>query len=159
MRSYDKALQPHGYHRGSSHSIAKFDKFPIGMVRNDGKWYAVSLWASRQMLKGDINGRGVIWYELDEIRRSNEFKVREMEIPSALRVPNKVTRDIRVFPVDQGPITHQVQWSIAVTVAGAVGWATWLAIGGASAGSAGYSSAIAGTITLNASMASMGVAA
>jgi hypothetical protein len=98
VTKYDSALQPLGYHRGRSSELTfGMSKSPLGIVRDQQNEYLVSLRPASQTLQpSGVNGRGVVWYELDELKK-NEKTPRRMRIPNILAVPEQVQRQIQVL--------------------------------------------------------------
>ena len=77
-------------------------------------------------LTSGIDGRGVIWYELDELRRDEEEEP-QGDIPSTLQVPQDVIKDINVFGYGDGEPGLTGDWVFyAAAVASGVAVKFWL---------------------------------
>jgi RHS repeat-associated protein len=114
MGAYDAALRPLGYDRGNSRDLTfDLDKMPLGLVKDGKDWYLVSLRpADKRLRVSGIDGRGVLWYELDPVKRKRDFEDRQrIPLPRGLNVPQEVVRQIELFVApDVGPQGLQQDW-------------------------------------------------
>jgi hypothetical protein len=115
MGKYDAALGPLGYDRGNSSDLTfGLRTMPLGLVKDGKDWYLVTLWPvlTPRLSPSGIDGRGVLWYELDPIKRKRDFEDRQrIPLPRGLNVPQELVRQIELFVApDVGPQGLQQDW-------------------------------------------------
>lgn len=137
MASYDNALQPIGFDRGNSPGLTfNQAKMPLGLLPYLGKTYLVSLRPAEPILVNGDDGRGVLWYELDETDGEKWRNRQRMVLPDALGVPQQWKDTIDLFHFDEQDNPINLYWVVTGVVASTLGWATWLAINASQASAA-----------------------
>jgi hypothetical protein len=129
MTNYKNALEGLGYDRGDSPSLTFTQpKLPIGLVQHGAKWYVVSLRPAEDPLCNGDDGRGVLWYELDETRKEDWENQKRMPVPQ--QVPQQWRDIIDPFYFERQDSPVNLYWVTTAAVTSTLGWAILLAISG-----------------------------